>query len=407
MIRLDINLYFLENNINLDDIFLNHREGIDPENYRVGELSINEFKNILVLNPETNIIMDYYFDDREDLTWFDISKYYVFNDGYIEPDTYYINRDGILYSEYTKKYKTIVRTEPYPHYDLSYVSSSRKGHSKRVQIHRLIASIFVPNLSPDEKKYVDHIDRNKENYSLNNLRWVNNIENIHNSQKSSYQGRYIYYAYEDKDKTRLAFKLTSEELYNSEYSKSDLKNCVSIYSPYNGKIKGYYWSREDLDLIEYLNGDIIDESLWVESIHDNDIFVHPLGLIKDKYGNITTGSSRKYYGRYKQKVINGKGWMVHILVAECFLNNRKEIPIGLEIDHIDGNSLNNRVENLRICSHSENMMNDVTRSKFSKPVVDKLGREFMSISECAKYYGISRKYLTKLINLGNAGFSYK
>jgi hypothetical protein len=37
------------------------------------------------------------------------------------------------------------------------------------------------------------------------------------------------------------------------------------------------------------------------------------------------------------------------------------IPPGMEIDHIDGNLLNNRLENFRLCNHAENMCNNHRR----------------------------------------------
>ena len=42
-----------------DEIFLKHREGIDPDVYRVGK--INE--KVYVWNPKNNKIMEYFFDD--------------------------------------------------------------------------------------------------------------------------------------------------------------------------------------------------------------------------------------------------------------------------------------------------------------------------------------------------------
>lgn len=43
------------------------------------------------------------------------------------------------------------------------------------RVHRLIAEAFIPN--PENKPQVDHIDGNRENYNLNNLRWVSSSEN--------------------------------------------------------------------------------------------------------------------------------------------------------------------------------------------------------------------------------------
>lgn len=47
---------------------------------------------------------------------------------------------------------------------------------KKVNIHRLVAETFIPN--PNNYSDVDHIDRNKHNNSVSNLRWVSRLENM-------------------------------------------------------------------------------------------------------------------------------------------------------------------------------------------------------------------------------------
>lgn len=54
----------------------------------------------------------------------------------------------------------------------------KNGKRVKKYIHRLIAEAFIPN--PQNKPEIDHIDTNRKNNSINNLRWATKIENLNN-----------------------------------------------------------------------------------------------------------------------------------------------------------------------------------------------------------------------------------
>jgi hypothetical protein len=64
---------------------------------------------------------------------------------------------------------------------------------------------------------------------------------------------------------------------------------------------------------------------------------------------------------------NGNGYLAIKLFGQPYLEHRliwvwHGNQLNATIDHIDGNPLNNKIENLRMASHSENMRNTKMRS---------------------------------------------
>ena len=114
------------------------------------------------------------------------------------------------------EYTIWMSIKDYDKYEISICGSVRNVHTKRIlipmirngyyhinlyknktfkhyNIHRLVANAFIPNI--ENKNCVDHIDNNKLNNTISNLRWCNLSENQHNRQlnennKSGVKGIY-------------------------------------------------------------------------------------------------------------------------------------------------------------------------------------------------------------------------
>ena len=117
------------------------------------------------------------------------------------------------------------------------------------------------------------------------------------------------------------------------------------------------------------NGIIYDDSKVKERWKDIESFskykVSTLGRVMNIESKKITSGHNMYKGSYIQKMINlyddnGKihGILLHRLVYSTFKGN---ITGDINIDHIDGNCLNNRLCNLKACNNiKDNINNDIT-----------------------------------------------
>ena len=86
-------------------------------------------------------------------------------------------------------------------------------------------------------------------------------------------------------------------------------------------------------------------------------------LIKERIRKQTcSGPGRKYLGFSSYKEGAPRRIYLHKAVASAFIPNPLNKPC---VDHIDTNTFDNRVENLRWCTYSENLKNPITSQRMS------------------------------------------
>lgn len=105
-------------------------------------------------------------------------------------------------------------------------------------IHRIIAELFIPN--PENKPCVDHIDTNKFNNRVDNLRWVTHKENSNNPLTRRHIGdgnKGKKYTVEARNKISIATRGSNNGMYGKHHN-DETKNKIAQIHKTSGKFNG-------------------------------------------------------------------------------------------------------------------------------------------------------------------------
>ncbi len=257
-------------------------------------------------------------------------------------------------------------------------------------IHRLIAFNFIPNDDPENKTYVDHLDRNKQNFKKSNLLWKDSSSNMKNREFKRKETDRLIFLKKDVV-TRNIVEVLRSEVVGKE-ARQSIYNSERNNVPY----LGYYWETIDLRLEIFYNKFGLP-SVWkrIKRFKISEVYCSDNGLIKfkNKGGNFEITPGHKNEAGYLIFNCEKKGYRVHRLVYETFMNNGEMLDTSVEIDHWSTDVEDNSTNNLRLChSHRENINNPKTLENLGRPVsmfsiFGKYLRTFKSLTDAYNFLG--------------------
>ena len=287
-----------------------------------------------------------------------------------------------------------------------YICKNGEGLHKCGVCNKEFLFYIFNNESPNDF-HIHHLDNNHNNNDDSNLQLLcsschANITNINNPNKIHKNGgstkQVIVYKDGDKDFKKEFMKIRDAS------SELDIKESRITYSLKSGN---YVGSKNHSNKYLFVNNQMTndDEIFKKHPFFDIEISTH--GRVKNKNGIINTGTYKSGYMMtcvYENN--KNKSKRIHRLVLETFRNDElqekcneiKKIyptlstediiesrrkPYSIIADHIDRDKTNNKLENLRWVSYSENSLNTQRSQKIKQwSMKGEFIQEFDSQIEC-------------------------
>lgn len=289
------------------------------------------------------------------------------------------------------------------------------------KVHRLVALEFITN--PENKSDVNHKDKNKINNNIGNLEWMTRSENnMHRCKDvtiTTNTNKEILRFDINKNElleTYNSIELAGEWALNNGYTKTShngrnaIGNCLAGLSQ---KAYNFKWEFKNKynDLENEIWRKVVLEGV---DIIDKQYFVSNLGRFKNSFGTIMDNYKVDDNGYIKVFVYN-KLYLLHRLIALTFIEN---IENKEQVNHMDGNKLNNSLNNLEWVTNKENQIhkfkiglgNNFTRKITQYDLNINKIKDFNSIVEASKELNIGKANIMGVLNNSRksaGGFVFK
>lgn len=242
-----------------------------------------------------------------------------------------------LYISNKGRYKSKYMNKSYGTNQNNYIKIVYK--TKTYSMANLVLIAFVGD-PPTNEHQAYHIDNDTTNNKLENLKWCilkNMINHNHNKMANTISKQIIQIKNDIEINKYNSIKEASILLNINE---SHISECINKKRNIT-HAGGFQW--------KYVDDPDLENEIW--KIHTKtNIIVSNKGRIKTRHG--------KYYGTLgNQNYYRFKNMLVHRLIAETFIDN---IENKKTVDHIDRNTTNNCVENLRWATYKEQIKNRET-----------------------------------------------
>lgn len=273
------------------------------------------------------------------------------------------------------------------------------GKSRIIPAHRAVAYAFHGIPPTSNHTSVDHINRNRGDNSVRNIKWATPSEQNLNKGKrfTKSMGKAITQISLEGIEIMSWFKASSIAKYFNISKSGIYRGCNE-----NKIYGGFRW--------KYARDNISGEQ-WKQIVNENFsviVWASNKGRIATSDGRITFGNTNSHgYKTINIKCKNGKSEenLIHRLVMEAFFGKDERY-----VNHINNNRKCNLLENLEYVTPKENMRHAVdvankikNHPNLSKAVVqmDLDGlyiNEFPSGKEAERQTGISAKRISDVIN---------